>query len=333
MPTPTLICLTPVKNEAWILDRFLQCASLWADHIIVADQGSDDGSREIALRYPKVVLIENTSVTYNEMERQKILIAAARQIAGSMLLIALDADEMLSANFLSSPEWKTILDCAPGTIIQFNWANIKADMTYWTPQSDFSFGFYDDGSDHEGKPIHSARVPVPPHSPVLKVRDIKVLHYQYSDWERMESKHRWYQCWERINAPTRHAIDIFRQYHHMYAIPGSEIHRVPNEWLDEYKARGIDMTSVRQPPLFRYDKEVLEMFAEYGTDKFAKEAIWDLDWTALKQKSSAVAMDASVTDPRNRTERLVHKWLQRSQPHSQNLLVRLIDRALKLFGW
>ncbi|MDR1737564.1 MAG: hypothetical protein LBR66_01915 [Candidatus Symbiothrix sp.] len=26
---PAIICLTPVKNEAWILDRFLTAASLW----------------------------------------------------------------------------------------------------------------------------------------------------------------------------------------------------------------------------------------------------------------------------------------------------------------
>jgi len=29
--TPTIICLTPVRNKAWILDRFLQATSLWAD--------------------------------------------------------------------------------------------------------------------------------------------------------------------------------------------------------------------------------------------------------------------------------------------------------------
>ncbi len=44
---PVLICLTPIRNEAWILERFLQCASLWADYIIIGDQNSDDGSREI----------------------------------------------------------------------------------------------------------------------------------------------------------------------------------------------------------------------------------------------------------------------------------------------
>ena len=35
-----IICLTPVKNEGWILERFLKCTSLWADYIIIADQSS-----------------------------------------------------------------------------------------------------------------------------------------------------------------------------------------------------------------------------------------------------------------------------------------------------
>jgi glycosyltransferase involved in cell wall biosynthesis len=79
---PSIICLTPVKNEAWILDRFLRCASLWADYIIIADQGSTDSSREIALRYPKVVLIDNLSLEFSEVQRQQLLLDAARQIDG-----------------------------------------------------------------------------------------------------------------------------------------------------------------------------------------------------------------------------------------------------------
>src|SRR5579872_3256170 len=92
---PTIICLTPVRNEAWILERFLQCASLWADHIVVADQCSDDDSCEIALRHPKVTLIRNPSPAYDEGARQRLLIDAARRLPaeGRRMLIAIDADE------------------------------------------------------------------------------------------------------------------------------------------------------------------------------------------------------------------------------------------------
>ena len=47
---PTVIVICAVRNEAWILPRFLAVASHIADHIIVADQGSTDGSRDICRR-------------------------------------------------------------------------------------------------------------------------------------------------------------------------------------------------------------------------------------------------------------------------------------------
>lgn len=53
---PIVCCLTPVKNEACILERFLYAASLWADHIIVADQMSTDESREIAKKIQRLYL-------------------------------------------------------------------------------------------------------------------------------------------------------------------------------------------------------------------------------------------------------------------------------------
>src|SRR5258706_14339916 len=100
----TVICLTPVKSEAWVLDMFLRCRSLWADHIIISDQQSEDESREIARRYPKVTLLENPTSEYSEVKRQQQLIAAARAIPcpGKRILIALDADEILTANVLAS---------------------------------------------------------------------------------------------------------------------------------------------------------------------------------------------------------------------------------------
>ena len=38
------VCLTPTRNESWIIKQFVAAAELWASHIIVADQGSTDGT-------------------------------------------------------------------------------------------------------------------------------------------------------------------------------------------------------------------------------------------------------------------------------------------------
>ena len=102
MKKPLVFCLTPVKNEAWILERFLSCASLWADKIIIADQGSTDGSKEIAAKFAKVITIDNPSTVLNEFNRQQLLLAEARRISSDpKVLLALDADEFLSSNFLN----------------------------------------------------------------------------------------------------------------------------------------------------------------------------------------------------------------------------------------
>ena len=101
---PSIICITPIKNEAWILDRFLKCASTWADHIIMADQGSTDGSLEIIQHYPKVRLVEAPCQEFNMGKMRQALLEMARTIPGPRIIISLDADESLSANWKDSTE-------------------------------------------------------------------------------------------------------------------------------------------------------------------------------------------------------------------------------------
>lgn len=95
-----IVVLTPVRNEKWVLDCFLLAASQFADHIIILDQMSVDGSREIARRYEKVILIDNPSEDFNERERQEMLLREARKLGENNVLIALDADEIPSPTFL-----------------------------------------------------------------------------------------------------------------------------------------------------------------------------------------------------------------------------------------
>ena len=331
---PTLFCLTPVKNEAWILDRFLQCASTWADHIIVADQQSDDGSREIAHSYEKVTLIDNDTPSYDEGARQKLLIDAGRQIPvnGRRVLIALDADEMLSANWMESDEWNHLLSTEPGTVLRFQWANIGPDVSCaWVDSNYKPFGFVDDGSPHEGRPIHSPRVPVPNDAPEIRFDDIKVLHYQYANWERMRSKQRWYQVWERLNHPEKRAVTIFRQYQHMEAAI-ENAGPVRDEWLRGYEERGIDMSTIASEPPFYWDKEVLDLLDTHGTEPFRRLNIWDADWPALS-RTLGYDTNGLLEDPRSVFERAVHAWLRHTQPQASSLSVRIIQKLLEPLGW
>ena len=334
---PTLICLTPVKNEAWILERFLQCTSTWADHIVVADQQSDDATPEIARRYEKVTLIDNPHPGYDEQARQQLLIDAARQLpltdpAGPRILVALDADEILTANWMTSPEWIRLRTAAPGTIITFQWANVGPNVSgAWVDADEKPFGFVDDGSPHEGSTIHSPRVPVPAGAPRLPMTEVRVLHYQYANWARMTSKQRWYQCWERLNHPEKRAITIYRQYNFMHA----DVRRAQPlrpKWLEGYEQLGIDMRSIPSEPHYHWDREVTEMLRTHGTERFRKLAIWDVDWTEMGHRIG-YNVNGELADPRSPFERTVHRWLRMTQPNMLNPLVRLIQKSLQVAGW
>ena len=117
------------------------------------------------------------------------------------------------------------------------------------------FGFVDDDRAHQGTFIHSPRVPQEKHGPKLYLADIKVLHYQYTDWTRMKSKHRRYEVIETLHDSRRGAISIYRQYHHMDP-PNPWRMPIPREWLDGYIRAGIDMTSAN----------IEEFLAEPGVD-------------------------------------------------------------------
>jgi hypothetical protein len=329
-----IICLTPVKNEAWILDRFLKCTSLWADHIIIADQFSEDNSRSIAQNYQKVTLLNNPSKAYDEQARQKLLLKAARKIKEPRLIVALDADEILTSNFFKSMEWKNVLSAPKGTVIRFQWINIRPDFkTYWSPDGALPMGFIDDGSEHSGNLIHSPRIPIANCSNTITLKNIKCLHYQYTNWDRMKSKQRWYQVWERINNPHRSSIEIYRQYHHMDIIKNENIKSLNKDWLLGYIKNGIDMTIDNHDEVFWYDREVLKFFDYNGTKKFRREAIWDVNWEQLANNLGKTLNAFQYKDPRGRNERYIHMWLKKTQDASNKLSVRIIQKILRQLGW
>ena len=79
---PTIVVVTPVRNEAWVMDAFLTCASSWADFILLADQHSDDGTREIASKYEKVKLIDNNISEMNQAAARELLFREVDKIEG-----------------------------------------------------------------------------------------------------------------------------------------------------------------------------------------------------------------------------------------------------------
>jgi hypothetical protein len=94
----------------------------------------------------------------------------------------------------------------------------------------------------------------------------------------------------------------------------------------------------------RWDKQVLEMFKEYGTKKFKRLAIWDINWKKTKQEIFPDQPQIDCQDPRKWFEKLAHKWLKYSQPYfsprfkkkvpkNLKLYFRITNKFLRLLGW
>ena len=326
------LCLTPVRNEAWIIDPFLAAAKLWATDVIVADQGSTDGTLERMRDTPGVDVVVNASTSYDESYRRRLLLDRARLIRGKRILIGLDADEAFSANCCSSEEWKKLDAAKPGTILRFRWVNILPGFEHaWIPSEPTVFGVVDDGSNHEGQRIHSSRFPHAPDAPMLDFTEIVVLHFQYVAWERMISKHRWYQAWELKSHQKKGPLQIFRQYHHMHGWSRDEIHPVRPEWLDGYDRAGVDFRSLKPEPITWWDHEVVQMLCHSGPDSFRKLAIWNRDWNGVADRLGIEHCDLS--DPRSTSEKLAHALLAKTQRHRATLPARVLERWLRMTGW
>jgi hypothetical protein len=328
-----IICLVPIKNEAWILKTFLESTSVWADHIIILDQNSTDSSQEIAKDFPKVILVENKSNNYNELERQRVLISKARELFGlNNILFALDADEIL-ANFNDNPEWEKVKALPAGTAIYFPWLNVlPGNDTYFdSVGKENVFAYIDDGREHFGSEMHSIRVPLYQDREHFHANSIKVLHYQFSVRERQLSKHRWYECLEKIKYPNKDTINLYRMYHHI-DLPPKEIYPIPETWYKYYNELGISLLDIKDDGEHWWDKELYLLLVKHGAAHFKKQSIWYVDWSAVRDKyfSSGIAL---VQDPRSLFDKGVHTWLKSSQALPNSILNRVIAKSVRLTGW
>jgi hypothetical protein len=278
---PSIIVLTPLKNDAWILRRFLEVTSVFADHILIADQGSTDGGLEICREFDKVTLIDNSASDYNEASRQELLIATARRLVPlPRILMALDSDEILTADSIDSSDWQRMLAAPPGTAIFFEKPNIYlSPATSERRPLDFLGAFIDDGTTrHEAKRVHSPRLPAPPGCPTLVLRDVKFLHYALARPEAQKAKIRMYAVLENL-METKSAYWRRRYYWSGRVLkPLGPVEPTPREWFEGWETRGIDMTSVEDVQPYWQDLATLDLLIQYGARRFWLDDIWNKDW-------------------------------------------------------
>lgn len=282
--SPTLVVITPIRNEEWILDRFLAVTSKFADLILILDQNSTDSSREICCRFPKVVLLNNPSTEYDEASRQQRLLAEARErVSGNRFLLALDADELVAADAPASAGWEKMLSAAPGTVVYLEKVDLLAPLDRAVRYEPWPLGYVDDGTIHIPSKIHSIRIPMTPDAPRLVINDAKILHYAFTRPTAYRAKQRLYAVLEAINStsPLRHRRITYAANRDWTS--GHRVEPVVPGWFTGWETVGINMRTVHDVTYSWHDFEVLRLFAIHGVDRFRFDDIWDTDWEACRQ--------------------------------------------------
>jgi hypothetical protein len=307
------ICLTATKNEDWIIHLFLQVMSHIADHIIILDQNSTDDTRNICKRFDKVILLENKSPVFNEPERQKMLIDAARKLfPNEKLLLTFDCDDIPSANILYSKEWEEIIQVAsPGAAI-----NLQNICLYGSPYeyktnrinirglSYIPYGMVDNNLPHAGANIHTPRIPFSRNIPAIELKEIVSLHYQFVDVNRALAKQMWYMCYEKLTSPNIPSKKIIERYDWtMRQVHKWKPQKCPQEWYTGWENLGIDLNGTKKQKYFWWTWDVLRYFDKFGEIYFKDLPIWDYDWEKARKEGIESGIESlpqrTISDPRS----------------------------------
>ena len=331
--------MTPVRNEAWVIRAFLKATSLWADYIIIADQMSTDGAREIVRDFAseerivnseesqhhcEVIMIDNTNPEFNEAERQSMLVAKAREVAAGRdtLLWGLDADEILPANWQETKDGRHICNSEKGDVFWFKWAQLSPDKKHYGDSVYYPWLFHDDGMEPHGnyvRNMHSMRIPYPKEEKQMYyVKDFRVLHCGLLDPKRVAAKNRFYQFvdWEMNH---RSPIALGRVY---------ASHQEENQYMEtpyeldaETTAFSFDMWSEIKLGATHtwFDDYVYERLSKYPISQLRKLDIWDEE----------LLLQYGIDEPCRWVDKLVHAYLHKTNTYKNNILIRAIDKLLK----
>ena len=323
---PLMIVMTPVRNEAWVLRAFLESTSLWADQIIIADQMSTDGSREIAKNYEKVILIDNKNPEFNEAERQAMLIAKAREVSAGRdtLLWGLDADEVLAANTFETEDWKHIMNSKSGDVFWFKWAEICPNQKeYWlSPTTYYPWLFHDDGKEPHGnyvRNMHSMRIPYPIEAKQeYYVDDFRVLHLAYLNEHRVASKRRFYQFvdWELNHRPSK---VLARSY--SPTKKNEQVLPLPSDFLYKKDENGFDLFEFVDTKVAKcyMDDYIVERMSRHSMKDLRRLDIWDDEFMKTN----------NLKDPRRLIDKWIHSYYRKTALKTDGFMVRFVDSLIK----
>lgn len=307
MSETKVIVITTVVDEEWMMERFLSTFSAIADHILIHDESTGiDRTREIYKKYPKTTVFTNDGPPIRFDIKRRWIFEEARKIpCDRRVIIAADADEVLSANVLDSPEWKQILKADPGTLFHMQWVTLWGDISRYRIDHPTQYGIYnrhiwvDDGVSQipevGEKGFHMVYTPQSAKKHV-HLQEVVSLHYQFCNFPRMESKHRYYRAHEKVRIGKLSDLGIERTYGYMNS---ARIQTRPSkpEWFAGWEARGIDVRTIPPEPISHWDVTTLKYLQEHGAETFGYQDVWRAEWSEVHSfavKRGLIAPDSPI---------------------------------------
>lgn len=319
---PLLIVTSCTRNYGWVTRAFLEGNIRWADYIVIVDQMSTDGTREMCAEYKNVVLVDDPDMTYKENIRAKMAFMKGRELAAGRdaIYFALDIDEVMPANWMQTEDGKKIIASKPGDMFQLEWTNIMPEGKTCIRGGWQYKVFHDNGMEWQNTRIqmHTPLLPYVTYDvDPLKVTDFPLLHFGEYHVRWIEYKIIYYQFLDVLQHRSKSAVSVFRMYKEEEKQNG-EILPLAKEWLFKDEDL-IGMVDTQGPLIFvDYIKEIL---AKNGTKKFQSIDVW----------TDELCTELGVKDPRSIGWKAMHWYLRRTQPRHNSVCVKSIDKILKLF--
>ncbi len=273
-----IVTLIPVKNEEAILQTTLLNASKFSDFIIVADQHSTDRSCEIAATFPKVHIITNENKGHSNKVRWQLL-DEARKIPGDNLMVAIDADEMISPKWFQ--EIKKEYANRKGPVqFSFKWIQLWNSFEVyrndgvWKDSKKIVVWLDDRIIDYDRTEVindHTSRVPGKD-IPIIEVNDFPLLHFQFVFKKQTELKQVWYMMNEFIASSGTNA----RKINYKYSVSRFD-QKVTTKLVDKKWFQEIDLPTrqINTPSWHRI--EIERLFNERGIAYFESLDIWHVE--------------------------------------------------------
>ena len=320
---PLLILISSNRNYGWVVPAFLKANISWADYIVITDQMSTDGSREMYAQYENVIVVDDRDMQFKENTRARLAFEKGREIAQGRdaIYFALDIDEVLPANWMKTADGQRVLNSQPGDMFGLKWADLQPDNKTYIEEQAWQYKiFHDNGMAWQecGLELHAPHLPyssweIEPY----RITDFPNLHFGHYNkrWRAYNTKY--YGMLDVHQNRSKSVIPMNRGYYYpdakIMALPTYEI---KPEWLyDEYDIfELVDLNA--QPMGVKLIKELIE---QDGIKKFLGVDIWDED----------LCNELQIKDPRTLGWKMLHWYLRVTQPYKYTFVIRALDKMLK----